>query len=573
MYDFAFFKDNEHLLTWSKNYVSVSHRAEDCVGYDGAINYVHMSRDLLMLYQLARHPDGSFEVEALHMLLWGAQDTLRKDICKISEFYHPKGEVLWHASVVFGGRPALDFCVTNAFQKEGYEKYSKGGNFEMTFAGLGTYMECMNDKGVIRFYDGNPVEMERVEKNDPTIDHADMVLSELRSLNSGGREDEPALAEFTGVVESCTTEKICGVKCYRIRLMSGAPAEPSSFPWSLLIAASRIEGKYVPRVGDSVHGNAYMFGTFHGEARDAPTVYLDRELQQKAEPQKGQEAQTLNNECADESGENVCTDASGKKDGWEYLPRCPEVYPEVKSYGGGLSKSVAKVLPKYVVYSDYRKKIKGELKPQKVPSRKELKRILDSIDYVITSQNNLRMFGSVIDSIGIRHFVVDAKTGERHLWCELPSGFGREHFHSNLLVALNENGEVLRYTFYMGEWDWHRLYRGMKLQINFQSKKRLRYYDSMKDVLGKVGKMVEHDYLVASSLGHTAMMQAYCYSNDDGVLRFRIEWQVHYLPWQFYVCEATREQLVSMFAEFDKHGIEPVETMARWKWCKLEGNV
>ena len=25
-----------------------------------------------------------------------------------------------------------------------------------------------------------------------------------------------------------------------------------------------------------------------------------------------------------------------------------------------------------------------------------------------------------------------------------------------------------------------------------------------------------------------------------------------------------------MLGEFDKYGIEPVETMARWKWCKIK---
>ena len=258
--------------------------------------------------------------------------------------------------------------------------------------------------------------------------------------------------------------------------------------------------------------------------------------------------------------------------GWEWLPRKPEDYPEVKSHGGGLAKSVAKTLPKYVVYSEYRKKIKGELKALKDPSRKELKRILDSIDYVITSKDNLHMFGSVMDAIGIRHFVVDAKTGERHLWCGLPSGFGREHFHSNLLVALDTDGAVLRYTFYMGDWDWHRLYRGMKTQIYIHSEKDRRQYDSISAAIKEIPKMVKDDFIIACCLGHTAMLQAYCDEVADGVQQFTIEWQIHYLPWQFYISKGTHDQLVAMMVEFESHGIEPVETMARWKWRKMKGN-
>ena len=438
----------------------------------------------------------------------------------------------------------------------------------MTFAGLGDYLECMNDKGVVRFYDGRPVEEERAKKNDPTIDHADMTFSELRSLNSGDRAEEPALAEFSGIVEACRAVKICGVKCYRIRLMSGAPDDPSSFPWSLLIAANRVDRNYVPRVGDSVHGAAYLFGTFHGDAQNEPTVYLDNWIRKIFDDGD----QVPSGQLDEEASHVEKASDEGDDKGWEWLPRKPEEYPEVPSHGGGLSRSVASVLPKYVVYGDYRKKIRGALTPLKEPSRKELKRILSSIDYVITSKNNLHVFGSVMESIGIRHFVRDAKTGERHLWCGLPSGFGREHIHSNLLIALDDNGDVLRYTFYMGAWDWHRLYRGMDITINFQSEKNLGHYESISDAVKDVGKMREDDYIIACCLGHTAMVQAYCDAVVEGVQRFTIEWQIHYLPWQFYIKDGTKEQVVSMMEEFGKHGIEPVETMSRWKWCKMKGN-
>ena len=278
MYETRLFADGKTFFEWAQKNVHKSTRANDMVGWNGAINYIHLDQDLVLLYQLEKTGQ-SWNVCGLHMLLWGVQETLRKDVCKISEFYRPEGSVLWHASVVYGGRSPMDFCVTNAFQAAEYEKYSRGGNFTMTFAGLGDYLECMNDKGVVRFYEGNPVEEERARKNDPTIDHADMGLSELRALNPGYRDEEPALAEFSGVVEACKTVKICGVKCYRIRLMSGPHENPSSFPWSLLVAANRVDDKYVPRVGDSVHGAAYMFGTFHGEPQKEPTVYQDRDLQ------------------------------------------------------------------------------------------------------------------------------------------------------------------------------------------------------------------------------------------------------------------------------------------------------
>ena len=156
---------------------------------------------------------------------------------------------------------------------------------------------------------------------------------------------------------------------------------------------------------------------------------------------------------------------------------------------------------------------------------------------------------------------------------EFSTGFGREHFHSNLLVALDKDGDVLRYTFYMGDWDWHRLCRGMETQISFHAEKDMRQYDSIGAAIKDVPKMGKDDFIIACCLGHTAMLQAYCDEVVDGVQQFTIEWQIlHYLPWQFYISKGTRKQLVSMLEEFDEHGIEPVETMARWKWRKMKGN-
>ena len=559
----------------------MSEQAKKCVGWNGEMKYAHLANNLILLYQLANTANG-FEVCKLHMLLWSEQKALRKDVFKVCKFFKPKGEEIWHSAIEFDGRADIPFLAVNAWTEGDFEKYSNGGCFEMAFSGIGCTLECMNDKGTIRFYEGNPLEMRRKEENDPTIDHADMFMTELRALSSWhDDETEIAGAEFIGIVEDCQTETICGEKCCIISLWSGPMSQPQSFPWTLLVAANRIEGRYIPRVGDMIHGNAFMFGTFFGEEMSKPTVECERFVPAPKESDEDPEVQesTLDSNAGqetanDENGapeEDADAKSSKLKNGWEWLPRRPAEYPVFKSHGGGLAKSVARSLPKYVAYNDYQNKIKGELKPIKTPSRKELKRILDSIDYVITSKDNFHVFGSVMDSIGIRHFLLDVKTGERHLWCGVPSGF-RGHFLSNILIALDKNGEVIRYTFYMGDWGSNRLYRGMDLSINFQSAKKQRSYDSMGGVIRGIAKMVKDDFCIACSLGHTAMVQAYCDDVVDGVQQFTIEWQIHYLPWQFYTNKGTRQQLVDILKEFDANGIEPVETMARWKWRKIKGN-
>ena len=580
MYDTYFFRDNKKLLKWAKDYTCASKRAKPYVGWDGVVNFVHMAKDLVLLYQLAKRPDG-FEVVMLHMLLWSERRSLRKDVFKVAKFFRPEGEILWHSKIDYEGRTSIPFVVTNAWMKEEYEKYSMGGCFEMSFSGIGQYLECINDKGTIRFYDGNPVEMKRKEENNPTIDHADMYMTELRMLNSSHDDTCPARAEFAGIVEGCRIETICGEKCYVLYLWSGPMDSPVSFPWTLLVAANRVEGRYVPRTGDMVHGEAFMFGTFFGDEQKAPTVYTEQFKNTiKGKMECALEVEDDNNSFGGIDSENRDLKMTNKvqsnkptkcKKGWGWLPRKPATYPECKHHRGGLVASVKKVHPKFVVYADYLKHIKGPLIPAKSPSRTELRAIIDSIDYVVTKRDNLHVLAAVFDVIGIRHLLKDEKTGERHLWCCLPSGVWKEHYRTNLLIALDENNSVLRYSFHTGDWSLMPMLRGMAVSINFQSSGKLVQYEKIAEAIKHVGKMKKSDYMIAASHGQTSILQAWCDGvNTDGIQKLRIEWHAHDLPWQFFISNGTKEQFVAMLKVYDKYGIEPVQTMARWSWCRME---
>lgn len=585
MYETYLHRTSKDFLAFARERLSRSKRVGDMVGWRGAINGLKLDRDLALLYQL-EETDSGWAVTDMHMLLWGAGGTLRKDVCRIGRFWkadgaelwNPDGNILWHASLMYGGRTDLPFVVTNVWTKEAFDKHAEGGNFEMTFSGLGTWMECLNGRSVIRFYSGNPVEMARRERNDPTIDHEDMDMSELRSLNPGHDKKEPALAEFTGVVDACETVRIGEEKCYRIRLWSGPAESSGSFPWNLLIASNRIDGRYVPRVGDIVHGNAVMFGTFHGEAQPEPTLFEGREfLDKDRTPSEGESDVGAGDVAAADEETNVEkseTEREGSpcKKEWEYQPRKPAHYPDVADHGKGLAADVAGALPKFVTYADYKRAMKGELRPIREPSRKELRRILGSIDYVITNDCNRHVFASVFESIGIRHHVTDVATGERHLWCCLPSGFDHEHFLTNLLVALAPSGDVLRYSFYMGAWDWRRMYHGLSLQVNFQKDKNLVWCEKMSEVVVAIDRMVKDDYLIATELGHTVMVQAYCDAVCGDRQEFTVEWQAHYLPWQFTTHGVSADDLKKVLETFDANGLEAVETLLDWHWCKMKCN-
>ena len=219
---------------------------------------------------------GLRRAKSIRFLLCESRQACRKDFCRVTPFFKPKKGFLWHASLDYGpARSTLDFVVANAFEGDLFDRYSKGGVFQMRFMGLGESLECMNRKGVVRFWDGLPVAHERRDKGDPSIDHVDMVFSEARALNPCHDKESPAFAEFTSTIENVAAETICGKPCYRIRLWSGPLEDPASFPWTLLIAKSRVTKGWIPRVGDFVNGIAAMYGTFDDKAADGtePTVF------------------------------------------------------------------------------------------------------------------------------------------------------------------------------------------------------------------------------------------------------------------------------------------------------------
>ena len=115
--------------------------------------------------------------------------------------------------------------------------------------------------------------------------------------------------------------------------------------------------------------------------------------------------------------------------------------------------------------------------------------------------------------------------------------------------------------------------RGMEVFINFQSSRNLVHYANIAEAIPHLAEMKKDDYFIAAPCGPTVLLQAWCTESDGkGNLQLTMEWHVHGLPWQFYAKKGTREQFAAMLEELDKHGIEPVQTMARWRWCKMKKN-
>ena len=352
----------------------------------------------------------------------------------------------------------LPFVVANAFQGEEFDRYSKGGVFRMRFMGLGESLECMNGKGVVRFWGGNPVARERRDKNDPSIDHVDMVMSSMRSLNPCEDKRNPAFAEFISTIEDVSTETICGQPCYRIRLWSGPLEDPAGFPWTLLVAKCRVRKSYVPRVGDFVNGVAAMYGTFDEVSDGEPTVF-QREFGGESVPEPPIPEK------------DVPKPPKGKPD-TEWLPRRPMDYPDAPAPRVPLPPFTDEPIKKFVTYPEYRRRIGDNLVPVAPPSRRRLRAIIDEIDHRYSYCDNVRMaFGRIFDAIGIRHALRDATTGETHLWLCIPPLDVPFHAHADLLVSIGSDDHAAAYSIYTGNGDW--AHGESWFHINFDGKTTL----------------------------------------------------------------------------------------------------
>ena len=558
MYDRFFFKDGDAFVRYVMDYGPHMPTLKEYRGSKSPTLIGHMAKDLVMLVETEDVGDHC-DFHAAHLLLRETRQACRKDFCRVTPFFKPKKGFLWHASLDYGeARVPLDFVVANAFQGDAFDLCSKGGVFQMRFMGLGESIACMNRKGVVRFWDGLPVARERRDKGDPSIDHVDMVFSEARSLNPCHDKENPAFAEFISTIENVSTETICGQPCYRIRLWSGPLEDPASFPWTLLIAKSRVPKGWIPRVGDFVNGVAAMYGTFDDKAEKGaePTVYQPEFLSADSVPEPPIPKK------------DIPKPPKGKPE-TEWLPRRPKEYPDAPAPRVPLPAFTDEPFKKFVTYPEYRQHIGNDLVPAPPPSRKRLREIIDAIDHVITTDGDRRVFAPHFDAIGVRHAVRDPTTGETHLWLCMPWYSRWCERHGDLLVALSPDGRAIRYSVHTGDGRWaHGEWESFV--CGFKKGSKSTDFDTPNAALEAISAMKKDDFIVLSGKCHGSMLQAAC-SCGGKRHSFLVEIQILGLEWQFFKKNVSEKRLLELCHLFLSGGLAAVENEEPWKQVKMKG--
>ena len=501
---------------------------------------------------------GQLVASETHFLLRETRKSCRHDFCRVSPFFKVRGKMLWHARLDYcANRRPLAFVVANAFQGEAFDQFSKGGVFRMHFMGLGKSLECLNNRGVMRFWDGLPVARERRDKGDPTIDHVDMVFSTMRALNSCDDNKNPAFAEFESTIENVSRETICGQPCYRIRLWSGPPEDPAGFPWTLLIAKCRVQKGYIPRVGDFVNGVAAMYGTFDEVSDGEPTVF-QREYEGKSIPEPPI------------PDEDIPKAPKGKPE-TEWLPRRPMDYPDAPVPRVPLPAFTDEPFKKFVTYPEYRRRIGEHLVPVAPPSRKRLREIIDEIDHRITQDGNRLVITPVFNAIGVRHAVQDVATGETHLWLGLPVVHVQYDSSAALLVSLDRDGHAVRYTLHTGDENGSWMHGEMYSNVTSGGGRQAITYKTPNEAMAQIPNMVKDDYMILCASCRGSMFQAQCRAGGKRK-RFVAEWQVFSLEWQFFKENVSEKRLLELCRLFLSGGLPAIENEEPWKQVKMKGS-
>ena len=503
---------------------------------------------------------GLRRAKSIHFLVCDPRQPCRKDFCRVTPFFKPKKGFLWHASLDYGeARVPLDFVVANAFQGDAFDLCSKGGVFQMRFMGLGESIACMNRKGIVRFWDGLPVARERRDKGDPSVDHVDMVFSEARSLNPCHDKENPAFAEFISTIENVSMETICGQPCYRIRLWSGPLKDPASFPWTLLIAKSRVPKGWIPRVGDFVNGVAAMYGTFDDKAEEGvePTVFQPEFLSADSVPEPPIPKK------------DIPKTPKGKPE-TEWLPRQPKEYPAAPAPRVPLPAFTDEPFKKFVTYPEYRQHLGKDLVPVPPPSRKRLREIIDAIDHIITTDGDRRVFAPHFDAIGVRHAVRDPATGETHLWLELPPVYLRWDHRAALLVAVGSDGQPLRYAIHTGDESGNWAHGEMYCNVTELGGKYFTGLKSPSEVLSQIPALVKDDFFILCAVSRGSMFQAKCRAGGKRK-RYVAEWQLFGMEWQFSKDNVSEKRLLELCHLFLSGGLAAVENEEPWKQVKMKG--
>lgn len=576
MYEYDLFNPPKRIMDWTDK-----HRQDFCeyrpmAESDALFFGAPLSPDVSLRYEICTAGD-DYTIEAIHAIAKPWRKMLRRQNFKLRPAFRPKDAAIWHTVIDLGeNRAPIVVAIPNGGIEPTFSKIRAGGIFPMQVTGLIYQISCRNKQGTLRLYEGPTLEMHRRETNDPTLESVDLTLSHLRSLNAIDDDEAPAFAEFSSVIE--IVEKVDDAEwpSYRLLFWSGQPSEPSAFPVQAIVPKHVLQAvRYVPRVGDAISGTIALFGQFPAP-EDLEADASDRLCQDEPWDLSPADAEDAPDAAPETPGEEPAAEApealseapaprekAPNTPGYELLPRPLEVYPEVEDFGHGLTRGVAKALPKYVLYRDYHRAIQGKLRQLQPLQRTHLRAILEQIPQLFKVRKNVTK-SAILESTNILHAARDPFSGERHLWIALAPVFPCHLFHTDLLVAIDDCQHVLRYTL-LTEDASSAPHDFRMFGCHWKANKEVTF-TTFQEVEDFIHSAKVDDFFCMDSAIYSTLFQA-----KRSRKGWQVEWQHHYIHWQFKFLGCSNERLIELMHVYVEKGFVPLQTMANWQFVDIRG--
>lgn len=561
MYEYELFNPPQQIVDWTDKHQHDFFGCPPMAKSDAKIVGCSLSPDVGLRYELHRRGAG-YGMHAIHAMVYPWRDTLRDYNFKLLPAFRPKNAIIWHTKIDRGKHSVpLVIAIPEAGIEPTFSAIRAGGIFSMQITGLVYHMTCRNNQSTLRLHDGPTLDMRRQETNDPTLEYVDLTLSHQRSIKGLNIKEAPALAEFDSVVEFVEKVEDGEWPSYRLLFWSGQPEDPSSFPVQAIVPKHLLQANhYTPRVGDAISGQIALFGNLPSEddleadpanrlCHDEPWAFFPANSEAKPPADAA-------SKDAPSSHMEVLLSPS-----YDLLPRPLEIYPEVEDFGQGLARRAASAVPHYVLYRDYHRAIQGELRQLPPLPRKHLRAILEQIPQLFRMLHKTAKL-AVLDSANLLHIARDPITGERHLWVALAPASSYVLVHTNLLIAIDDNLRVLRYTL-LTEDKASAPYDFWILGFRWKTREKvpLTSFQAVEDFIHSAKV---NDFIGFNSIIYSTMFQAYLQRNG-----WHIEWYHRNHQWKFKCLVNTTERLIELMHIYIEKGLVPLQTMEKWKFSGI----
>lgn len=229
--------------------------------------------------------------------------------------------------------------------------------------------------------------------------------------------------------------------------------------------------------------------------------------------------------------------------------------------------SVRRALPYYVTYPEFVAFAEGEIRPCGLPERDEVLRVCHAItagDDFLAVMWMRDVKKSWRETLEPRLAFASVSGDVRYWWCWVKSA-KQWNVGTYLVLAVDANGRLLRYTFYSDGSTGDGL---RSFYIRFHNAARQEEeirFRTEKELIAGIRRMsTKDDNVICSEECRDEYIQAS--RNSDGT--FYVEYQLYHMPWQMKCDKVSIDEFIRLIKLYCAAGVLAIANECKWTCCK-----